>query len=107
MSNEKSQNEIEQKVVISADEVNSALDFWRHFNIPITEDLQKAFEDFQKEATFQNQQKIKLAITQAISTSTHEAFLDEMFSKIREECSDVAFQMQFDKDLEETVTVPE
>lgn len=102
-----SANEEEKKVVISPEDCNAALDFWRHFNIPIPEQFQKAMDDFSKSPTFENQQAVKLEICRAISTTDHEAFKDELFKKIVEECGNVTFQMQFDRDLEEEVTVKE
>lgn len=106
MSNEE-KNENKREVTISPEDCNAALDFWRHFNVPISDDLQAAMDAFAAESTFENQQRVKLAITKAISTSDHECFKDELFSKIVEECSGVSFQMQFDKDFEDTVRVDE
>lgn len=93
-----------KKVVISPEDVNAALDFWRHFNIPITPGMEEAFSTFSKDPTFENQDRVKLAVCKAISQTDHEAFKDEMFSKIVEECSGVTFDMEFNKDFEETVT---
>lgn len=106
---ESSQNTQEEKnkVVISPEDCNAALDFWRHFNIPIPADLQSAMDNFAASQTFDAQQRVKLEIAKAISTSEHEAFRDEMFKKIVEECEGVSYEMQFDKDFEEEVTVKE
>lgn len=98
--------EKDTKVVISPEDCNAALDFWRHFDIPIAPALQGAFDTFSKEPTFENQEKVKLEVCRAISTTDHEAFKDEMFKKIAEECGGVTFDMQFDKDFESTVAVP-
>ena len=103
---EQQSTEKEQKVVISPEDCNAALDFWRHFNIPIPSDLQDAFDSFSKEPNFENQEKVKLQICKAISTTDHEAFKDDMFSKIVEECAGVTFDMQFDADFEKTVQIP-
>lgn len=97
----------ENKVNISPEDANAALDFWKHFDIPIDAGLQGAVDAFAKDPSFKNQQKIKLEICRSISTSQHEAFKDEMFKKIVEECSGVTFEMQFDEDFEETVAVKE
>ena len=96
--------EKENKVVISPEDCNAALDFWRHFNIPIPSNLQDAFDMFAKDPTFENQNKVKLEICRAISQTDHEAFKDDMFSKIVDETAAVTFEMQFDKDFENTVT---
>jgi hypothetical protein len=77
--------EKDNKVVISAEDCNAALDFWRHFNIPIAPSLQLAMDSFSKEPTFENQDKIKLEVCRAIAETDHEAFKDEMFKRIVEE----------------------
>jgi hypothetical protein len=91
-------------VVISPEDCNAALDFWRHFNIPIPQNLQDAFDLFSTDPSFVNQERIKLEVCKAISQTDHEAFKDEMFQKIVEECAGVTFDMQFDKDLEKTLS---
>jgi hypothetical protein len=95
----------DKTILVSAEDCNAALDFWRHFNIEIPSALQDAVTSFEKDATFENQQKVKLEFCKAIAETDHEAFKDEMFSKIREECADTTFNMQFDKDLESTLSV--
>lgn len=99
--------EKEKKVVISPEDCNAALDFWRHFNIPIPTELQAALDAFAADSSYENQDRVKLEVCKAISTTDHEAFKDEMFSKIVEECAGVTFEMQFDKDFEEEVSQKE
>lgn len=99
--------EKEKKVVISPEDCNAALDFWKHFNIPIPAELQAALDAFAADSSFANQEKVKLEVCRAISTTDHEAFKDDMFSKIVEECAGVTFEMQFDQDFEHTVEVKE
>lgn len=99
--------EKEKKVVISPEDCNAALDFWRHFNIPIPADLQSALDAFTANPSYENQDRVKLEVCKAISTTDHDAFKDEMFSKIVEECAGVTFEMQFDKDFEEEVAQKE
>lgn len=93
-----------QKIVITPEDCNAALDFWRHFNIPIPSYLQEAFDGFSKDPSFDNQEVMKLALCKAISETDHEAFKDEMFGQIVTETSSVTFEMQFDQDFEETVS---
>jgi hypothetical protein len=104
MSEEQKEQKEDKKVVLSPEDCNAALDFWKHFNIPIPQGLSDAIDLFSANSTIENQDKIKLEICKAIATSDHEAFKDEMFSKIVTECETVAFDMQFDKDFEEKVT---
>jgi hypothetical protein len=99
--------EVKNKVVVAPEDCNAALDFWRHFNIPIPAELQSSIDAFSTDPSFANQEKIKLEICKAISMTDHEAFKDDMFSKIAAECENTTFEMQFDKDFEEEVSVKE
>jgi hypothetical protein len=93
-----------KKIVISPDDCQSALDFWRHFNIPVPPDLYKAIEDFSDNPTLESQEKVKYEVCKAICTTNHAAFKDDFFTKIVEECKIVAFNMTFDNDLEKTLS---
>jgi hypothetical protein len=104
---EKSQSEIDRTVAITAEDCNAALDFWRHFNIPISTELQNAMDSFSRDPSFENQQKVKFYVCKAIVETDHPAFKDEMFSKIAEECENVSFHMQFDNELESILTEKE
>jgi hypothetical protein len=66
-------------------------------------ELKAAFEKFEKEPTFENQQEIKLQICRAIGYTEHDAFKDKMFKEIVEECRGVAYNLSFDKSLEATL----
>ncbi len=99
----KSVEEKDNKIVVSAEDCLAALDFWKHFNIPLPAPLENAVQAFAKDASFENQEAIKLEICKAISTTDHEAFKDEMFTKIVEECGGVAYDMTFDRELEATL----
>lgn len=103
---EKSQDTQEKtkSIVISPDDCRVALDFWTHFNIPVPQNLADAVDSFAKDSTLENQDKVKLEICKAIAAAEHEAFKDEMFLKIVDECISVTYEMQFDKDLEDTLT---
>lgn len=95
----------EKKIVITPEECKEVQDFWKHFKVDMPQQLKTAFDAFIADPSIVNQDAVKLEICKAISESQHEAFKDEMFKKITEECSNTAYLMQFDKDLEDTVTV--
>jgi hypothetical protein len=95
------------EVVITADDCNAALDFWRHFNIPIPAMLETAMSAFSADPSYANQEEVKMQVCKAIADSQHEAFKDDMFSKIVEECKTISFDMSFDKDLEATLAEKE
>lgn len=93
-----------KKCVISSSDCQSALDFFNHFEIPLPTDLQVALDGFKADETVPNQEELKFQLCKAIATTDHEAFKDEMFEKIVAECKNVVYAMQFDKDLENTLT---
>jgi len=93
-------NEVVTKIVITPEDVAGAADFWTHFEVPMTSALKEAFEAFSKNQTIENQNNIKIAVCNAIRTTDHEAFNDEMFKEIREECTDTEYDMAFNRQLE-------
>ena len=103
MSKQEESTGDDTKVVISPKDCQSALDFWKHFNIPIPGELQKAIQLFTDEPSFTNQERVKYEVCKAIATSDHAAFKDDYFVKIVEECAAVAYDMTFDRDLESTL----
>lgn len=103
MSNENESNalqEVTRKVVITPEDVAGAAEFWPQFEVPMNPELKEAFERFCKEPTLANQDALKLELVKHVSTTQHEAFQDEMFKEIVEECSNVTYDMSFDKSLE-------
>jgi hypothetical protein len=107
MSDQKEQKEtlgeVTPKLVIAPDDTKSAFDFFKHFNIPMPDALTGALNKFAKDPTIENQNLVKYEICNAIVHVDHEAFRDEMFKKIAEECSSVVFEMKFDKDITEVL----
>lgn len=95
--------EVSKKVVITPEDCAGAAEFWTHFEVPMPEGLKKAFEDFTKDPSFLNQNAIRLEISRAIAYTDHDAFKDEMFKEVVEECKAVEYDMGFDIDLEKTL----
>lgn len=95
--------EVSAKVAINAEDCDGAAEFWKHFTVDMIPELRTAFEKFAKEPTYENQQEIKLAVTKAIGYTEHDAFRDEMFKEIVEECRNVVYDLSFDKSLEATL----
>jgi hypothetical protein len=96
--------EEEKKVVVTPDDVRGALDFFKHFEIAYPQSLQDAVDNFVGNQTFENQQRLKYELCKTMATSEHEAFKDEMFQKIIKEVTEVSYDMQFDYDLERTLS---
>jgi hypothetical protein len=101
------EQEVDRTVAVTPEDAQGALDFWHHFKIPIPAAMQTAFDKFMKDPTFENQQEMKLRVTDAIATTDHEAFKDEVFRKIVEECNGVAYEMSFEDELEKTLEAAE
>lgn len=99
--NENLEQEVDRTVTVTPEDALAALDFWNHFKIPVPAPMQEAFNAFMKDPTFENQQVMKLKVTEAICSTDHEAFKDDVFRKIVEECNGVAYEMSFEEQLEE------
>lgn len=95
--------EVSNKVAIEVEDCSGAAEFWKHFNVTMTPELKEAFDRFEKDPTFVNQQEIKLQICRAIGYTEHDAFHDEMFKEIVDECRNVVYDLSFDKSLEATL----
>lgn len=96
--------EVSREVVITPEDCSGAAEFWTHFEVPMPPELKAAFENFNKNPTVENQDEIKLQVCKAIGYTDHEAFNDDMFKEIVDECRNVVYDMSFDKDLEKRLT---
>ena len=92
------------KVVITPEDAAGAAEFWPHFEVPMSPELKAAFENFQKNPCLETQNELKFQAVTAVGFTEHEAFKDEMFKEIVEECRSVSYEMQFDRDLRDTLT---
>ena len=99
--------EIKRNVAITPDDCSGAADFWTHFEVPMTAGLKEAFAAFAKDPSYSNQQVVKLEVCKAIGHTEHDAFKDEMFNEIVEECRNVTYDMGFDNALENTLGTEE
>ena len=95
--------EIEEKLVLTPEDVQGAAEFWTQFEIPMPEELKKSIKDFVSNPSVQTQNEFKLQLTKTIGFSDHDAFKDELFQEIVEECRKVTYEMTFNKDLESTL----
>lgn len=95
--------EVSRKVVITPEDCSGAGDFWTHFEVPMPPELKTAFENFAKNPSIENQDEVKVQVCKAIGYTDHDAFNDEMFKEIVDECRNVVYDMQFDKTLGETL----
>lgn len=93
-----------KQVVVSPQDCAAAFEFWDHFNIPKIPELDAALKLFQDDPTFENQQKILMAVTKAIAFTDHEAFKDEIFTKILPECKAQFANLAFDEEMKGLLT---
>jgi hypothetical protein len=99
--------EVVNKVAITPEDVTGAAEFWKHFNVAMPPELEAAFKKFAQDPTYENQQEVKLQVTKAIGHTDHEAFKDDMFKEIVEECRNVTCDMSFDRVLENVLDTEE
>ena len=101
---EQEHDDNKNKLAVTPEDCEAAFDFFTHFNIPKIPELDIALAAFKGEPNIANQNKIKHAVCKAVGFTEHEAFKDEMFTKIVEECKAVTYEMEFDQELEATLT---
>lgn len=99
--------EVSKTVAITPEDCSGAADFWTHFEVPMPQPLKDAFAAFAKDPTYANQQEVKHQICKAIGYTEHEAFNDEMFKEIVEECRNVTYDMGFDDAIETALATKE
>jgi hypothetical protein len=99
--------EVSRNVAITPEDCSGAADFWTHFEVPMIPELKEAFEKFAKDPSYANQQEVKQQVCKAIGYTEHEAFKDEMFTEIVDECKNVTYDMGFDSALESTLGTEE
>lgn len=92
---------VEKKMYLSLEDAKNIRDFYEHFEVPVTDLLKSALENFEKEQTYENQEALKLATVLSVSESQHEVFVDEMFVNIRKDTADIAYEMTFERDMQE------
>lgn len=103
---EKDYQQNEEKVVITPEDAMAAFEFWKQFDIPVMPGLSEAFDAFCKNPTVENQNNLKYLVCKAIATTDHECFTEETFKKVGEECGEVAYELGFSRDLENTIGEP-
>ena len=97
--------EKEKKIIVTAEDITNIRNFYTQFEIPISEDLEQAIRAFTGDGSFENQAAIRLALCKSIIGTKHEAFEDAMMKEARAEAEAIAYKAEFDKELEETLTV--
>lgn len=92
-------------VYLDADDVGNIRTFFDHFEIPVTDYLDKEIKLFEtaaragepKERLVALQNDLRAALCATIVESKHPLFTDDLFSVVRENAKQVAFLKHFDQ----------
>lgn len=98
------EEENSKKVVIGKEDVQNVRDFFKHFNEPWGDALEKTASAFEADMNFQNQEAFKVAICRHIVKSNNPLFKDKMFEGLFDVSEEIDYEEQFDKDLKEVLT---
>ena len=100
------QQDEKKEVVISADDIKNISVFFNHFNITIPKFLQAELDRYNNKPdkyTYDDQLKLKAELAHAIVDSEHELFKDELFTKVVTNCEKEWYNVQFNRDFENTI----
>jgi len=103
MSDNSKTGEVENKVVIEKADVENVKEYSKHFKVPLPDELVAALDAFATDETFENQQEVKLQMCRWILTCPHQSFQDEMWNTPKEASKQIVFDLQFEKDLNDTL----
>jgi hypothetical protein len=94
------------ELVVSSEDLQSAVDFYDFFEIPMSAELKQAIEAFKAAPSVELQNKIKFLLCKDASLyeSAHDVFKDPIFAEILPEAKVAAYEMGFDLDLEKVLT---
>lgn len=107
MSEENLTDEVQNKVTLSNEDCANIRKYCGHFGVPCSEGLESAIEKFCDENSFENQQEVKLELCKWMLESQHESFKDSLWDAPKEAAQEVVFDLQFDKDVKETLATDE
>jgi len=89
---------------IGLEDVKNIRNFFKHFNVPGSDELETALKGFESSQTVDNEMLVKVAISKAMVSINHPAFTDKMFEGIYKESEEVAYRAHFDKQLVDTLS---
>ena len=77
------QDKVSTEIVINKDDARNVRDFFKHFNIKVTDNLNQVCDRIEKlpEITFGDQHDFKIALCEAMVMSEHPMFKDELFAE--------------------------
>lgn len=99
-NNEEKQNQ----VVLDPQDMDVIERFFTHFSIDIPDYLKASIENFKKDQNIATQNALKLSLTKAVQEKQSDVLkIDEIFEPVIKACGEVAYNMQFDKDLQDVI----
>jgi len=100
-------DDVVNKIAISNDDCDNVRKYCGHFGVDSSEGLEAALAGFIKDNSFENQQEVKLEICKWILDSAHASFKDSLWDAPKKAAEEVVFDLQFDKDLKDTLSEKE
>lgn len=97
-------DEVKNKVTISNEDCANVIKYASHFKVPLSPELESALAKFTQNNSFENQLEIKLEMCKWMLSSNHESFQDSLWDAPKKAAESVVFNLQFDKDLKETLS---
>ncbi len=93
-----------KEIILDPKDMDVIERFFTHFDIKIPDYLKESIDSFRAKQTLETQDAVKLSLTKAVRESENEMLaIDEIFEPVIKACGEVAYNMQFDKDLAETI----
>lgn len=96
--------EDKKQVAITPEDVQECEKFFKFFEIPVPEGLDKAFKNFISEPNIQNQNELKFQLADIITERKHPVWNDEVFTQIHPEVSEARDALAFERDFETAIT---
>lgn len=98
----KRHDEETREVVVTQEDFRNVDEFFNTFKIQMTPMLKDVMDKFRNNVgamTFEDQTRFRAAVAHAMFSSEHPLLRDEAFDKIRQNCAEEYFSMQFDADM--------
>ena len=106
----KSLEEKAQEVVLTVSDIQNIRDFFVHFKIAITPELDEAMTRWEKKkdkVEIGDQNDFKAALCGALMTSDHAMFKDQLFETILANSAKIVYEVTFQKELAAVLTKEE
>jgi len=101
MSEEKN---LEQEIFIADTDIQHIEKFFDHFKVTMPEELIKAIAEFRTNQTSETQRDLRFKLAKAmIVVKGKNELLDEVFEKVFDCTTEISYNLQFEKDLEEII----